>query len=114
MRTGKASEDLYRGVVEYMLAKQMAIKRQQLYALWLTEEQWAQELLKWASSTAAMSNTIFTVYEMIQGDERLLFHGMDPDLFLSLLEGMERKGLVQLLRTTADDINTIGVKFIKI
>lgn len=99
-----------------MLSKQLAVKRkdqQQLYALWMTEEQWAQELLRWAAGVGAMTSTIFTVYEMLEDTSNAAYR-MDADLFLYLLEGMERRGLVQLLRTSDADINTIGVKFIKL
>jgi ESCRT-II complex subunit VPS25 len=127
---GRASKELFDGVVEYMVGSGHLVpivepwtaaagkKGQQpgsYYILWMSMEQWSQELLKWAADMAATPSTIYTVFELLEGDQCAdrLFYQMDAGLLLMVLDAMERRQLVQVLRIS-EDLKEFGVKFIQL
>lgn len=126
--SGKVSRELYDGIVEGMLGNQQLLhigvptksrNTQQsggaFYVLWQPMDKWIQEINQWALENGTTANTIYTVYELLEGEhtEGRTFHQMDAELLVTILERMEDQKIVQLLHTS-DDIKTIGVKFIKV
>ena len=82
-----------------------------LWLLWKSLDEWGQSLLSYASN-AGMSGTLCTVYELLHGDATTTesFYGMDTQLFVRILEALEKRGRVQLMKTSPNP-EEIGVKF---
>ena len=80
--------------------------------LYKSKAEWARLLFDWVDSSGQMGS-VFTVYELLEGDEteKQEFHGMDRNLFIKVLEHMEAQGEAKIF--TASDPTKIGVKIFK-
>lgn len=74
--------------------------------------EWARLLFDWVDNSGQMGN-VFTVYELLEGEEteKEEFHGMDRNLFMKVLEHMEQQEQAKIF--TASDPTKVGVKIFK-
>lgn len=100
-------------VLEYMVARGNGEWRGEgkkaLLVLYRSYAEWAAMIQGWVASTGQTGN-VFTVYELLEGDEtaRQEFHGIDQALMLNVLRYMEQQGTAKLF--TGADPSKMGVK----
>lgn len=73
--------------------------------------EWSALLYTFVDRSGQMGS-VFTVYELLEGDDTINeeFYGMDRALFMRVLEYMEREGRAKLF--TASDPGKVGVKIL--
>ncbi|KAL0486310.1 vacuolar protein-sorting protein VPS25 [Acrasis kona] len=97
------------GKAEWIDAK----RKDEVSIYWKTPTEWADIIQKWVAETG-YSNTVLTVYELIEGDtgEKTEFFGLDGDIFRKAIGVLERRGKAELFQGTTSDQD--GVKFLNI
>jgi ESCRT-II complex subunit VPS25 len=88
-------------------------KKDLVYIYWRTPSEWADIIQQWVADTG-YSNSVLTVYELIEGDtgEKAEFFGLDGQLFRKAIGVMQRHGKAELFQGSTSDED--GVKFLNI
>ncbi|KAI3645465.1 hypothetical protein MP228_008393 [Amoeboaphelidium protococcarum] len=114
----KASTDLINALYKHLLdVGKFQIDRSDkissVFVLWQSVDEWAEYMLQWAS-VRHMQGQILTIYELTQGDETTMeeFYGMEFNLMIMVLQVLERKSKVQILKSSNGDVTETGVKFL--
>ncbi|CAM9497295.1 unnamed protein product [Discosporangium mesarthrocarpum] len=79
--------------------------------MWQSPDEIAAKLYDYVRNNG-MVGSVFTVYELHQGDEveETEFHGMDEDLFRKALIVLENRGRAEIFKGTTSEED--GVKFL--
>eukprot|EP00039_Didymoeca_costata_P028002 m.19692 g.19692 ORF g.19692 m.19692 type:complete len:177 (-) comp6650_c0_seq1:4038-4568(-) len=80
---------------------------------WRSPNEWAKLIYDWVNATGSQ-NSVFTLYEMNEGDtgKDTEFHGIGNELLLRALQKLESDGKAQLMKTEPDVTTYDGVKFL--
>lgn len=86
--------------------------KSEFHVLYKSLHEWMKLLNDWVDATGQMGS-VFTVYELLEGDDTTKeeFHGMDRALFLKVLAYMEEQGCAKIF--SASDPAKIGVKIFR-
>ncbi|XP_041282273.1 vacuolar protein-sorting-associated protein 25 [Onychostruthus taczanowskii] len=76
--------------------------------MWKRPEEWGKLIYQWVSKNG-LTNSVFTLYELVSGDdtENEEFHGLDEDTLLRALQALQQEHKAEII--TLDDGR--GVKF---
>ncbi|KAH0786435.1 Vacuolar protein-sorting-associated protein 25 [Histomonas meleagridis] len=91
-------------------AEWMNTEKTKIKIIWRKPEDWGSLLLQWAQKNN-YTNTVFTFYELREGDDTINepFHMMDQDIMKKAIQHLDKKKKAKFIQ--GENFDECGVKF---